>query len=98
MTLLEGDKLRDRLTGQSFIVKKVVDRTIILEAEGTPDRFYLGDAVVQLLFEKAQDSEDLNESSHLLTANQPTDPLQFSQSNPASTHPLTRLTMPWRKV
>ncbi len=60
MTLLEGDKLRDRLTGQSFIVKKVVDRTIILEAEGTPDRFYLGDAVVQLLFEKAQDSEDLN--------------------------------------
>ncbi len=60
MTLLEGDKLRDRLTGQSFIVKKVVDRTIILEAEGTPDRFYLGDAVVQLLFEKAQDGEDLN--------------------------------------
>jgi len=60
MTLLEGDKLRDRLTGQSFIVKKVVDRTIILEAEGTPDRFYLGDAVVQLLFEKAQESEDLN--------------------------------------
>jgi len=60
MTLLEGDKLRDRLTGQSFIVKKVVDGTIILEAEGTPDRFYLGDAVVQLLFEKAKDREDLS--------------------------------------
>ncbi len=60
MTFLEGDKLRDRLTGQSFIVKKVIDRTIILEAEGTPDKFYLGDAVVQLLFEKMPDREDFN--------------------------------------
>ncbi len=60
MTFLEGDKLRDRLTGQSFIVKKVVERTIILEAEGTPDKFYLGDAVVQLLFEKMPDREDFN--------------------------------------
>jgi hypothetical protein len=60
MTFLEGDKLRDRLTGQSFIVKKIVDKTIILEAEGTPNRFYLGDAVVQLLFEKTQDREGLN--------------------------------------
>ncbi len=60
MVLLEGDKLRDRLTGQAFVVKKIVDRTIILEAEGTPDRFYLGDAVVQLLFEKTKDREDLS--------------------------------------
>ena len=59
MAFFEGDRLRDRLTGQSFIVKKVVDRTIILEAEGTPDRFYLGDAVVQLLFEKTE-NKDLN--------------------------------------
>ncbi len=60
MTFLEGDKLRDRLTGQSFIVKKIVDKTIILEAEGTPHRFYLGDAVVQLLFERTQDREGIN--------------------------------------
>ena len=60
MTFLEGDRLRDRLTGQSFIVKKIVHSTIILEAEGTLDRFYLGDAVVQLLFERTEDSEDLN--------------------------------------
>ncbi len=60
MVLLEGDKLRDRLTGQAFVVKKIVDRTIILEAEGTPDRFYLGDAVVQILFEKPEDREDLS--------------------------------------
>ncbi len=60
MVLLEGDKLRDRLTGKAFVVKKIVDRTIILEAEGTPDRFYLGDAVVQLLFEKTKDRENLS--------------------------------------
>jgi len=60
MTILEGDRLRDRLTGQSFVVKKIVDRTIILEAENTPDRFYLGDAVVELLFERTENREDLN--------------------------------------
>jgi len=60
MTILEGDRLRDRLTGQSFIVKKIIDRTIILEAENTPDRFYLGDAVVELLFERTENREDLN--------------------------------------
>jgi hypothetical protein len=60
VTILEGDRLRDRLTGQSFIVKKIIDRTIILEAENTPDRFYLGDAIVELLFERTENREDLN--------------------------------------
>jgi hypothetical protein len=60
MAFLKGDKLRDRLTGQSFIVKKITDRIIVLEAEDKPDRFYLGDAVVELLFERTQNKEDLN--------------------------------------
>jgi hypothetical protein len=60
MAIVEGDRLRDRLTGQSFIVKKIVDKTIILEAEDTPNRFYLGDAIVELLFERAENREDLN--------------------------------------
>jgi hypothetical protein len=60
MTVLEGDRLRDRLTGQSFIVKKIINRTIILEAENTLDRFCLGDAVVDLLFEKTENREELN--------------------------------------
>ena len=60
MKILEGDRLRDRLTGQSFIVKKIVDRTVVLEAEHTPDRFYLGDAVVELLFERTENREGLN--------------------------------------
>ena len=60
MTILEGDRLRDRLTGQSFIVKKIIDRTFILEAENTPERFYLGDAIVELLFERTENREELN--------------------------------------
>ncbi len=60
MTILEGDRLRDRLTGQSFIVKKIINRTVILEAENTLDRFYLGDAVVELFFEKTENREELN--------------------------------------
>jgi len=60
MTILEGDRLRDKLPGQFFIVKKIVDRIIILEAEGTPDRFCLGDLVVQLLSETMEDKRDLN--------------------------------------
>jgi hypothetical protein len=60
MAILEGDRLTDRLTGQSFIVKKIIDKIIILEAEGSLNRFYLGDAVVELLFERAQEKKDLN--------------------------------------
>jgi hypothetical protein len=41
-------------------VKKIIDKTIILEAEGSSNRFYLGDAVVELLFERAQEKKDLN--------------------------------------
>ena len=60
MTILEGERLRDRLTGRSFIVNKIIDRTIILEAENTLDRFYLGDAIVELFFERTENREDLN--------------------------------------
>lgn len=60
MTILEGDRLRDRFTGQPFIVKKIMDRSVLLEAEGTPDRFYLGHALVELLFERAKNREHLN--------------------------------------
>jgi hypothetical protein len=60
MAILERDRLTDKLTGQFFIVKKIVNKTVILEAEGSSDRFYLGDAVVELLFERTQDREDLN--------------------------------------
>jgi len=60
MAVLEGDRLKDKFSGQFFIVKKIKDRIVLLEAEGTPDRFYLGDALVELLFERAENPDRLN--------------------------------------
>ena len=57
MAVLEGDKLKDRFTGRIFVVKKIRDRTVLLEAEGTADKFYLGDALVELLFESPEDRD-----------------------------------------
>ncbi len=60
MAIVEGDKFRDKLTGQPFIVKKIMDRTIILEAEDTPNRFRLSDGVVELFFERAENKRSVN--------------------------------------
>ena len=54
MVITEGDRFRDKLTGQSFIVKKIMDRTIILEAEDAPNRFCLSVGIVKLLFDRAE--------------------------------------------
>ena len=60
MSIAEGDKFRDKLTGQSFIVKKIMDRTIILEAEDTANRFCLSDGIVELFFDKAENKKTVN--------------------------------------
>jgi len=62
MAITEGDRFTDKLTGQSFIVKKIMDRTIILEAEGAPNpnRFCLSDGIVELFFDKAENKKSIN--------------------------------------
>ena len=60
MAIVEGDRFKDKLTGQSFIVKKIIDSTVILEAEDTPKSFCLSNAVVELLFEKTENKKSLN--------------------------------------
>jgi hypothetical protein len=60
MPITEGDRFRDKLTGQSFIVKKIMDRTIILEAEDAPNRFCLSDGIVELFFDKAENKKSIN--------------------------------------
>jgi len=54
MAIMEGDRFKDKLTEQSFIAKKILDGAIILEAEDTPNRFCLGNAIVKLLFEREE--------------------------------------------
>jgi hypothetical protein len=51
MTITEGDGYREKSTGQPYRVKKIKDGTIILEAEGKPDKFWVGDGYLQLFFE-----------------------------------------------
>jgi hypothetical protein len=60
MAIVEGDRFKDKLTGQSFIVKKIMDSTVILEAEDTPNRFCLSNAVVELLFERTENKKSIN--------------------------------------
>jgi hypothetical protein len=60
MAIIEGDRFKDKLTGQSFIVKKIMDSTVILEAEDAPNRFCLSNAVVELLFERTENNKSIN--------------------------------------
>jgi len=54
MAIVEGDRFRDKLTGQSFVVKKIMGGTVILEAEDRPNRFCLGSTIVELFFEREE--------------------------------------------
>jgi hypothetical protein len=60
VAIAEGDRYKDKLTGQSFIVKKIMDRTIILEAEDTPNRFCLSDGIVELFFDRTENKKGVN--------------------------------------
>jgi hypothetical protein len=60
MAIVEGDRFKDKLTGQSFIVKKIMDSTVILEAEDTSNSFCLSNAVVELLFERTENKKRIN--------------------------------------
>ena len=59
MAIIEGDRFKDKLTGQSFIVKKIMDSTVILEAEDAPNRFCLSNAIVELLFERTENNKNM---------------------------------------
>lgn len=60
MCIIEGDRSRDKLTGQSFAVKKIIDGVIILEAEDTPKRFSLSSAVVELFFDRSENENRIH--------------------------------------
>ena len=60
MAIAEGDRFKDKLTGQSFIVKKIMARTIILEAEDTLNRFCLNDGIVELFFDRTENKKGVN--------------------------------------
>ncbi len=54
MRVEPGDKYREKLTGQLYRVTKINNGTIVLEAEGMPNRFWAGDRLLDLFFEKVK--------------------------------------------
>jgi hypothetical protein len=41
-------------------VKKIKNRTVILEAEDTPNKFWIGDEMMDLFFERVKSQEELS--------------------------------------
>ena len=52
MRVEKGDRYREKLTGQLYRVTKINRGTIVLEAEGISNRFWAGDRLLNLFFER----------------------------------------------
>ena len=58
MEPVTGDLLKNKSTGEFFKVKKVKERIILLEAENTPNRVWLGSKeCVEILYDKVERRE-----------------------------------------
>jgi hypothetical protein len=57
MKVEEGDRYREKLTGQLYRVTKIKNGTIVLKAEGTPNRFWAGDTLLDLFFERMKNQK-----------------------------------------
>jgi hypothetical protein len=53
MRIAEGDRVKHKLTGQLFEVKRIEDDTFILESAHTPYRMWFGEEGLALFFEIA---------------------------------------------
>jgi hypothetical protein len=52
MKVVQGDRYREKLTGQLYRVTKIRNGTIVLEAEDIPNRVWAGDILLNLFFER----------------------------------------------
>jgi len=57
MKVEEGDRYREKSTGQPWRVTKIKNGTIVLEAEGMSHRFWAGDGLLDLFFEKIENQK-----------------------------------------
>ena len=57
MKVEKGDRYREKITGQLYRVTKINHGTIVLEAEGMPNRFWAGDILLNLFFEKIRNQK-----------------------------------------
>jgi hypothetical protein len=54
MRIVEGDRLKHKLTGQFYELKIVKDGTFVLESQDTPYRMWFGERDLELFFERAR--------------------------------------------
>jgi hypothetical protein len=54
MRIVEGDRLKHKLTGQLYELKIIKDGTFVLESKDTPYRMWFGERDLELFFERAQ--------------------------------------------
>ncbi|HXX33788.1 MAG TPA: hypothetical protein VEM15_04855 [Thermodesulfobacteriota bacterium] len=54
MKILEGDRLKHKLTGQLYELKTIKDGTFVLQSEETPYRMWFGERDLELFFEAAK--------------------------------------------
>jgi hypothetical protein len=54
MAIVEGDRFKDRSTGQVYKVRRIKGGTVILEAEDNPNKFWMGDGILDLFFESVK--------------------------------------------
>jgi hypothetical protein len=54
MKVEKGDRYREKITGQLYRVTKTNRGTVVLEAEGISNRFWSGDTLLNLFFEKVK--------------------------------------------
>jgi hypothetical protein len=57
MKVKEGDRYKEKLTGQLYQVTKIKNGTIVLEAEAIPNRFWAGDTLLNLFFERIENQK-----------------------------------------
>jgi len=53
MRIVEGDRLKHKLTGQLYELKIIKNGTFVLESEETPYRMWFGERDLELFFERA---------------------------------------------
>ena len=54
MRIVEGDRLKHKLTGQLYELKMVKEGTCVLEGEDTPYRMWFGEKDLEHFFERAR--------------------------------------------
>ncbi len=54
MAIVEGDRFKDRSTGQVYKVRRIKGGTVILEAEDNPKKSWMGDGILDLFFESVK--------------------------------------------